>query len=407
MAFWLATDAHTVELLLQMLIIFAVANVMAELSERIGQPAVVGQLLAGILIGPSLLNWVQPSEFLTILSELGVLFLLFQVGLELEDFRLTRVGWDALLIAIAGVIVPFAMGRYIMLALGHPSLEATFVGAAMVATSVGITAKVLADLGLLNARASKLILAAAIIDDVLGLIVLAVVSSLAKGGVNYWELGLTAALAIAFTLIVAQYGMRAFEKIVPRIDKNLKTSQGQFIISIALLLGLSLLASKAGVAAIIGAFLAGMALASSIGHHTKEKVGGVTELLVPFFLVGIGLHLDLSAFKSTETLVVCGLILAAAVFSKLVGCGLGAWRLGYADAARVGAGMVPRGEVGMVVAQIGSSLGVIPKDVYGVVVFMSIATTMIAPPLLKYTYRDLIAKLREPGPDPEQQISSL
>ncbi|MDX2269754.1 MAG: cation:proton antiporter [Bryobacter sp.] len=407
MALWLATDPSTANFLLQMLILYVAAKLMAEVAERVGQPAVVGELLAGVLIGSSVLGWVQPNEFLTLLSELGVLFLLFQVGLELQDFRLTRVGWDALFIAVAGVIVPFVMGRAIMVALGHPEIEATFVGAAMVATSVGITAKVLADLGLLNARASKLILAAAIIDDVLGLIVLAVVSSLAKGGVNYLELGLTAALAIAFTVIVAQFGMKAFEKIVPRVDRELRSSQSQFILAIALLLSLSLLASKAGVAAIIGAFLAGMALASSLGHHTKEKIGGVTELLVPFFLAGIGLHMDLSAFRSSETLMVCGLILAAAIVSKFVGCGLGAWRLGWKDATRVGAGMVPRGEVGMVVAQIGSSLGVIPKDVYGVVVFMSIATTMVAPPLLKFTYRELLAKLKEPLPDPEQPISSL
>jgi len=377
---------------MDMLIIYAAAKVLAELAEMIGQPAVVGELIAGVVIGPSVLGWVSPSDFLTVLSELGVLFLLFQVGLELKDFKLTRVGWDALFIAVLGVIVPLIMGRQIMLALGHPQLEAMFVGAAMVATSVGITAKVLADLNLLSQRASKLILAAAIIDDVLGLIVLAVVSSLAKGDVNYIDIGLTSGMAIIFTVVVAQYGTRAFERIVPKFDRITRTVKSQFILSILLLFGLSILASRAGVAAIIGAFLAGMALASSVKEETKHEVEGVTQFLVPFFLAGIGLHMDLSVFKNSETLIVCGLILAAAIFSKLIGCGLGAWRLGYKDAFRVGSGMVPRGEVGMVVAQIGQSIGVIPKDVYAVVVFMSIVTTMVAPVLLKISYKDLIEK---------------
>ncbi len=401
MAFILASNSETIGLLIQMLLVFGAAKFLAEAAEKLGQPAVVGELIAGVVIGPSVLNWVQPNEFLSVFSELGVLFLLFQVGLELKDFRLTRVGWDAVFIAILGVIVPFFLGRQIMTALGYPSIEATFVGASMVATSVGITAKVLADLGLLNARASKLILAAAIIDDVLGLIVLAGVSGLAKGSVNYIELAATAVLAAGFTIIVAQFGMRAFERIVPRVDRGMTSSKSQFILSILLLFGLSILASQAGVAAIIGAFLAGMALASSVSHETKEQVQGVTEFLVPFFLAGIGLHMDLSVFRDPSTLRVCALILAAAVVSKLLGCGLGAFRLGFQDAARVGVGMIPRGEVGMVVAQIGRSLGVIPNNVYAVVVFMSIATTMIAPPLLKLAYRDMIANAKEPPPDLE------
>ena len=332
MAFWLNSDSATVGLLLQMLLVFAAAKLFAEISEILGQPAVVGELIAGVLIGPSVFNWVQPNEFLSVLSELGVLFLLFQVGLELADFKLMRVGWDALAIAVLGVVLPFVLGRQIMLALGHPQIEAAFVGASMVATSVGITAKVLADLGLLDKRASKIILAAAIIDDVLGLIVLAVVSSLASGTVNYMELGTTALLAIGFTVAVAQFGTRTFEHLVPRIDRVMKSSKSQFILSIVSLFGLSILASRAGVAAIIGAFLAGLALASSINEETKTQTAGVAEFLVPFFLVGIGLHLDLSVFKGPETMWVCGLILLAAIVSKLLGCGLGAWRLGYVDA---------------------------------------------------------------------------
>lgn len=391
MAFFLLSgSAETVGLLLEMLLVFAAAKLLGEFAERVGQPAVVGELIAGVVIGPSVLGWVHPNELLSVFSELGVLFLLFQVGLELKDFKLTRVGWDALLIAVSGVVVPLLMGRQIMLALGHPQIEAAFVGAAMVATSVGITAKVLADMGLLNQRASKLILAAAIIDDVLGLIVLAVVSSLAKGSVNYLDLGLTALISTGFVVMVAQFGTPAFERIVPKVDRATKSTQSQFVLSILLLFGLSVLASRAGVAAIIGAFLAGMALASSVSHETKQQTAGVTEFLVPFFLVGIGMRMDLAVFQSSATVWVLVLIVVAAVVSKLVGCGLGAARLGWKDATRVGVGMVPRGEVGMVVAQIGQSMGVIPNNVYAVVVCMSILTTMVAPVLLKVAYRDLL-----------------
>jgi Kef-type K+ transport system membrane component KefB len=399
MAFLLTGSMDTVGLLVQMLLLFGAAKLLAEIAERLGQPAVAGELLAGVVVGPSLLNWVSPNEFLSVFSELGVLFLLFQVGLELKDFKLMRVGGDALLIAVSGVVMPFLMGWGIVLALGRPSIEATFVGAAMVATSVGITAKVLSDLGLLSARASKLILAAAIIDDILGLIVLATVSSLARGTVNYLELGLTALLASGFTVLVAQFGTKAFERIVPRVDRGMRREGGQFVLSILLLFGLSILASQAGVAAIIGAFLAGMALASSVSEGTKEQTKGVTEFLVPFFLAGVGLQLDLSTLQKPETLFLGVLILVAAILSKFVGCGFGALRIGAKDAVRVGVGMIPRGEVGLVVAQIGQKMGVIPKDVYGVVVFMSIASTIVAPPLLQWAYRDLIRQQKEPEVD--------
>jgi Kef-type K+ transport system membrane component KefB len=271
---------------------------------------------------------------------------------------------------------------------GEPQIESIFVGTAMVATSVGITAQVLAAKGLLDHAASKMILAAAVIDDVLGLIVLAIVSSMAKGQVNVPELLVTATLAIGFTVIVAKWGTRTMVRLVPQMEARLRAGEVQFNLAILLLFGLSLLAIYAGVAAIIGAFLAGMALAESVGERVHDLVHGVTELLVPFFLAGIGLHLDLSSFAQTSTLILSLIILVAAILSKLVGCGLGAYALGRKNMLRVGAGMVPRGEVGMVVAQLGLSLGVIPQSIYGIVVFMSIATTLVAPPMLNYTFRD-------------------
>ncbi len=378
-------------ILRDMLLVFASAKALAEIAERLKQPAIVGELLAGILIGPALLGWIQPDDFLTALAELGVLFLLFRVGLELKDFNLTRVGFTALLVAVLGVVIPFVAGWGIAVAFGQETISAFFVGAALVATSVGITAQVLESKGLLKEKASRIILAAAVIDDVLGLIVLAAVSSVAKGRVNLLELSLTAGLAVGFTLIVATWGTRTVQKMAPHIHRRLQAGGGEFALALVILFGLSLMAAHAGVAAIIGAFLAGMALANTVSDDVHQMVNGVTEFVVPFFLVGIGLHLDFSAFRDPLSIGLAATILAAAVLSKFIGCGLGAYRLGWRDGTRVGVGMIPRGEVGMVVAQIGLGLGVIPTMIYGNVVFMSIATTIIAPPLLKLAYREVRA----------------
>jgi Kef-type K+ transport system membrane component KefB len=295
-------------------------------------------------------------------------------------------------VAVAGVILPFVLGWLISLLWGEPRIEAIFTGAAMVATSVGITARVLSAKGCLQERASQIIMAAAVIDDVLGLIVLALVSGLAKGSVQYLDVAITAGIAIGFTVLIATAGTRIARRVVPRVSAGLKSAEADFSIALTVLFALSLLAVYAGVAAIVGAFLAGMALSETSGKRVLDLSGGATELLVPFFLVGIGLHFDVAAFAERSTLLLALVIFVAAVLSKLVGCGLGAIRLGRADALRVGVGMVPRGEVGMVVAQIGLSMGVMSKGVYGIVVFMSLATTVVAPPLLSWAYRDIIRK---------------
>jgi len=389
LALLLASGPEAIKLPLAMLIVFASAKILDELFERFHQPGIVGQILAGVVIGPSVLGWMAPNDFLTALAELGVMFLLFRVGLEVKASDLMKVGPIATWVAVLGVALPFVLGWGILRLWGEPQIESIFVGAAMVATSVGITAQVLAAKGLLQERASQIILAAAVIDDVLGLIILALVSSLAKGKVNFLELALTATLAIGFTVIVVLWGTKTMRRVVPHLLDRLRGGEAQFAMAMILLFALSVLAVYAGVAAIIGAFLAGMALAESVGHRVHDLAQGVTELLVPFFLAGIGLHFSLSALSTWSTVTLAGLILLAAMLSKFVGCGLGAYRLGWADASRVGVGMIPRGEVGMVVAQIGQSLGVIGEHVYAVVVLMSVATTLVAPPLLKLTYRGL------------------
>src|ERR1051325_510913 len=219
-AFLLAASPDIDNVPLAMLAVFGVAKLFAELFERMRMPGLVGEILAGVLLGPSLLGWVRPNEMLTSLAELGVLFLLFRVGLEVKSSELIDVGKTATLVALLGVLAPFFLGWGIMRLWGAPGIESIFVGAAMVATSVGITAQVLASRGLLDHQASKIILAAAVIDDVLGLIVLALVSSLARDAFNPAELLMTALVAIAFTLVVAKWGTSALKTLVPRIQSQ-------------------------------------------------------------------------------------------------------------------------------------------------------------------------------------------
>jgi Kef-type K+ transport system membrane component KefB len=291
-----------------------------------------------------------------------------------------------------------------MAAWGTPTPEAIFVGASMVATSVGITASVLSARGLLQELASKIILAAAVIDDVLGLIVLAVVSSLSRGRINVPEIVLTATLASAFTVIVAHWGTRAVNRVAPHFESRLRAGEVQFNLAMVLLFALAVLAMYTGVAAIIGAFLAGMALSETASPRVRDLSRGVNELLVPFFLAGIGLHLDLRLFRNRSTVLLAVVILAVAIVTKLVGCGLGALSLGWQNVLKIGLGMVPRGEVGMVVAQIGLSLAVIKPDTYAVVVFMAVTSTVVTPLLLKIAFRpsNPSAYLDAPAIEPAQ-----
>lgn len=394
-----ASTSNPVHLPLELLLVFGAAKMLGELMERFGQPGIVGEILAGIVLGPSVLGWVQPDQVLAALSEIGVMFLLFVVGLEVKSSELLRVGGTAMLVAILGVVLPFAVGYGIMAAIQASWVEALFVGAAMVATSVGITAQVLAAKGLLQERASKVILAAAVIDDILGLLVLAFVSSVAKGQVNVASLVTTFVMAAVFTVFIAKYGSLTLRRVIPRVEQRLTAVEAQFNLALLFLFSLSVLAAWLGVAAIVGAFLAGMALSETVNSRVHDLAQGINELLVPFFLAGIGLHLNISVFANAATIWLSAGILVAAIVTKLIGCGAGAWRLGRADMLRVGVGMVPRGEVGMVVAQIGLGMGVITDSVYAVVVFMTVATTLVAPPMLKRAYRKI-----QPGL-PEEKFS--
>ncbi|MCA1590370.1 MAG: cation:proton antiporter, partial [Acidobacteria bacterium] len=262
MPIFLATATEHSNVLLALFIMLVAAKLMAEMFERLRQPAVVGEILAGVLIGPSVLGWVRPSELITILAEIGVIFLLFTVGLETKPQAILRVGRRAVFVGTLGVILPFIAGYVLAIWWDGTFVEAMFIGAALVATSVGITARVLGSMGLLDLETSRIILAAAVIDDILGLIILSLVSSAGQGSISYAGLAATATVAILFTVLVAAIGSRIIKRLAPAFDR-LRLSKPYFNIGLILCLGLSYAAIYAGVAAIIGAFLAGMALAEA------------------------------------------------------------------------------------------------------------------------------------------------
>ena len=385
----LAAAVEHAGVLLALFLIIAAAKVMAEIFERLRQPAVVGEILAGVVIGPSLLGWVQPSDLISILAEVGVIFLLFTVGLETKPQDIFRVGKKATLVAVLGVALPFAAGYLIAAAWGGSFVEAMFIGAALVATSVGITARVLGSMGLLDKETARIILGAAVIDDILGLIILSVVSGIGTGGITAAGVAKTAGLAIVFTVVAGLLGSKAMTRLAPRIDR-LRVNKPFFNIGIILCLGLSVVSIYFGVAAIIGAFLAGMALAEATeeNHKMHQLTSGVTEFLVPFFLVNIGMQLNLALFSDMAVVSFAIVVTLAAVLTKFVGGGLGAWGMSRREMAQVGVGMIPRGEVGIVVAQIGLGMGAVSDKFFAAVLFMAVATTLIAPPLIKFFYSE-------------------
>jgi Kef-type K+ transport system membrane component KefB len=372
---------------LALFIVLAAGKLMAELFERLHLPAVVGEILAGVIIGPSLLNLVQPTEVMATLSEIGVIFLLFTVGLETRPSDIFKVGGTATVVAVLGVIVPFLAGWSLLTVWpGHSWIEAVFLGAAMVATSVGITARVLSGMGLIATDTARVVLAAAVIDDVIGLLVLAVVSSLAEGHVNYWHIALIAALAVGFTLLTITLGSRAVKRVARPVE-SLRINHSLFIFALLLCFGLATVASFIGIAGIVGAFLAGVALSEqSDGTRLHQQSEALMEFTAPFFLVNIGLKLNLSVFNSKSVIVVSLIVTFLAIITKLIGCGLGASRMGFRRAMQVGVGMAPRGEVGIVIAQIGLALSAVGDAVYGVVLAMAVATTILAPPLIRLAY---------------------
>lgn len=374
-------------LLLQLFTIFVWAKVFGELFERLGIPAVLGEILAGVALGPFGTGFVVPSSTIFAIAEIGAIFLLFSVGLETSPSDLVKVGRQALSVALAGVGLPFVLGFGYLMLRGESTHEAAFVGAAMVATSVGITARILRDLHVLKARASQIILGAAVFDDILGMILLAVVASLATGGgVQWMHLSIVTVEAIGFALFMIFVGPRVIRRVRPGLQR-LSMHDAPLILSLAICLGLSVASTTIGMAAIIGAFFAGLIFADySPEWNLEPRIHGINEFLSPFFFFTMGARLDLSVF-SREVVITASIITLLAFISKIVGCGLPLLREGRKVALQVGWGMTPRGEVALIVALIGLQMNAISQRAYGIVIFMTALTTLVPPFFIKRLFR--------------------
>jgi Kef-type K+ transport system membrane component KefB len=374
------------QLLLELFAIFVAAKVVGELFERIRLPAVLGEILAGVAFGPFALGWINPSDTIHSVAEVGAIFVLFHAGLETSPHDLIRVGRKALQVAVAGIVVPFVLGFAYMKWDGVSSTEAIFVGAAMVATSVGITARVLGDLGVLATNSAKIILGAAVFDDILGMVLLAVVAGLASPrGLEGIHLVVLMAEAAAFALFMIFVAPRVVRRMQPRMEK-LSTHNAPLVIALALCLFLSWLSATIGMAAIIGAFFAGLMFADYAPQwNLPLRVNSITEFLAPYFFFSIGSRLDIRLF-SGDVLVAAIIITVLAIVSKLAGCGLPLLREGWRNALQVGVGMMPRGEVALIVALVGLQSRIVTQSTYAIVVFMTAVTTLLAPPLLRYLF---------------------
>jgi len=380
------------QLLLELFAIFVSAKVVGELFERLRLPSVVGEILAGVVFGPYALGWIRPSDTIYSIAEVGAIFVLFSAGLETSPGELIRVGGKAIQVAVLGIVVPFLLGFSYMKLRGDASSEAIFVGAAMVATSVGITARVLSNLGVLSTQTAKIIMGAAVFDDILGMLLLAVVAGLSAGGHLYWlHLSVLFAEASGFALFMMLVAPRIVKRIQPRVGR-LSTENAPLIVALAICLFLSWLAAKIGMAAIIGAFFAGLVFADyAPGWNLLPTVGGITEFLSPFFFFAIGSRLNARLFRG-DLLVGAAIVSLLAIISKVIGCGLPLLGQGWRKILQVGIGMMPRGEVALIVALVGLQSGIILQSSYAIVVFMTAATTLLAPPLLRYVFRGEVAK---------------
>ncbi len=380
----LAAATSTSDVILDLFLVLLAAKVGDEVFKRIGQPAIVGEILAGVLIGPSLLGLVELGEVLEVFAELGVIFLLFWVGLETRVSEMRAVGGDAISVGVIGVILPFAGGLALALGLGEETGTAVFLGAALAATSVGITSAVLIELGLIRTRAARTLLGAAIVDDILALILVAVATGVAaEGGLDPAELLVVIGLALAFVAFFAFGGTRAIAS-RPQVLKEPRFSESPLLPAVILCLGVAVLAAQIGLAAIIGAFLAGLMVAETKEQHPiEDEVAPLYAFFPPFFFAAIGIQLDLGALLDWGTLALLGAVTAVAAATKLAGAWIGARRMEPREKRLVAIGMIPRGEVGIIVAGIGAAAGVVDEQLFAVVVAMSILTTLVVPPLLR------------------------
>ena len=381
------------DLLIGLIVILLGAKLAGEAMERLGQTAVLGELVAGVVIGPGVLGLVRESDVLHAFAELGVLVLLFEVGLESDLAKLLKAGPQAVLVAVVGVVVPFVAGYGLMRWLGHPALVAIFVGATLTATSVGITARVLTDLGRLHDPAATVVLGAAVVDDILGLLTLAVVTGIAAtGGVSLGGIALLAVKSVVFLVVAVLLALWRAPILVGLIGR-LQARGALVVSSLVFALAAAAVAEWIGLAAIIGAFAAGLILSRTEPHaQIEDRIKPVADLLVPIFFVTVGMKVELyklNPFAEGAQLGVALALAVVAIASKLVAA-LAVYHPGTRRWP-VGVGMVPRGEVGLIFAGAGLAASVVAPDLYSALVVMVMITTFVAPAWLKLVYRPAVA----------------
>ncbi len=380
----LAAAAGVADALLALFLILLATKIGDEVFKRLGQPTLIGEILAGLIVGPAVLGIVEPSQVIDVFAELGVVLILFWVGLETRIHELLSVGRSATLVGILGVIVPFAGGYGFAIARGEGTETALFFAAALVATSVGITSAVLIGVGALESRAGRTILGAAVVDDILAMLIVAVASAVAVGGgTSVVELAVVAVMALLFVGFFA-FGGTGFMRRYPGVLDVPRFSESPLLPAVILCLGLAALAAEIGLAAIIGAFLAGMMVAETKEQHpVEEEVAPLYAFFAPFFFASIGLQLDLGVYKSATVIGVVLLVTVIAIATKALGAYAGARGLTRSEALFVAAGMVPRGEVGIIVAGIGIDAGALTGESFAIIVGMALLTTILVPPVLR------------------------
>jgi len=385
-----ASGAGTLDLgrvLLELALILAAAKLIGELAEKIGTPAVLGEILAGVLIGPSVLGLVEPSDSLFLIAELGAILLLMQVGMETDLNEMRRVGRAALSVGLIGVALPLIFGSVTGLAFGESGNTALFVGATLTATSVGITARVFGDLRVLTTSEARIVLGAAVADDVLGLIILTIVTRMVEEGtIGIGTIATTTLTAFAFLAVASLVGLSAVPKIIALAAKRASSPAAVSVLAVGIALAYSGVADAAKLAPIIGAFVAGTALGRTVAHQRIERdVAAVASLFIPVFFLQIGIETDVASMARPKVLAIAGLLFVVGAATKIV-AGIGVGRNG-GDRLLVGLGMMPRGEVGLIFATIGLGVGVFDDDLYAALVLVVLATTVVSPAALRWRIR--------------------
>lgn len=371
------------QLLLVLAALLATAKLLGALAQRIGQPAVLGELLAGVLLGGSVLGLLDPGDpVIHALSELGVIVLLFEIGLHTDLRAMAKVAGTATAVGIVGVVLPFVLGYYAASGiLGFGQIASLVCAAALTATSIGISARVLSDLGQLNTREGQVVLGAAVLDDIIGLIVLSVVTSMVLGGT--WTvagIAVTTTLAVGF-IVVAVTGGKFLARPVFNSLRKIRTSGTLGVVALAFAFLLSALAASAGSAMILGAFAAGLVLNGTTERVEIERAATtIGHFLVPVFFASVGASVELATFADARTLAAGGLLIAVGVIGKFAAAYAPWWFRG--NKRMIGVAMVPRGEVGLIFAQMGLATKAITPAVFSALTLMVMVTTFLAPPIL-------------------------